>query len=98
RLLDDRRIDVVAAADDHVLDAAGEPEIAVGVEASEVARVEPAVASEYAVVVLRLEIAGRDAGSPDHDHANLVDRAFAHDPSAVELDGLDLGVREPDAG
>jgi len=33
RLLDHRRIDIVSAADNHVLDAAGEPKVAVGIEA-----------------------------------------------------------------
>ena len=39
--LDRQRVDVVAAADDHVLGPAGEPQIAVGVEPAEVAGVEP---------------------------------------------------------
>ena len=41
-LLDRRRIDVVAAADHEVLGAAGDPEVAVGIETAEVAGVDPA--------------------------------------------------------
>ena len=44
RLFDARRIDVVAAADDQLLLAAGQPEVAVRVLAAEVAGVQPAPA------------------------------------------------------
>ena len=44
--LDPRRVDVVAAANDDVLLAAGDAQIAIGVERTEIAGHEPAVVSE----------------------------------------------------
>ena len=72
RLLDDDRVDVVAAADDQVLRASREPDIAVGVEPAEIARVEPAVGQHRALVVARIEIARRHL-RPAHQH--MADRA-----------------------
>src|SRR5579862_502325 len=43
-LLDCRRIDIVAAADDQVLLAAGEPEVALRIAAPQIAGIEPALA------------------------------------------------------
>jgi len=42
RILDHHRIDIVAATDDQVLGAAGQVQVAVGVQVAQVARVEPA--------------------------------------------------------
>ena len=64
RVLDDRGVDVVAAADDQVLGPAGQVDEAVLVDAGEVAGVEPAVdqlaeaVQDVAVVVAADDVAG----------------------------------------
>ena len=76
-LLDARRVDVVAAADDHILGAAGDPQIAVSIDAAEIARIEPAVGHESAVVVCGIDVARGHAGSADQHRTDFIDRAFA---------------------
>src|SRR5208337_3350807 len=75
-VLDDLGIDVVSAADDELLLATGEPEIAASVPPAEVAGVEPPLAVDIdpnAFVVTRIEIAREDVRAVDRDHADLVD-------------------------
>jgi hypothetical protein len=54
-LLDLARVDVVAAADDHVLLAVDDEEVAVLVDAGHVARVEPAVLDRLGVASSRFQ-------------------------------------------
>ena len=82
RLLDDDRVDVVAAADDQVLRAPGEPEVAVLVEPAEIARVEPAVGQHRALVVARVEIAWRHLRAPHQHVTDRARRAVAADRAA----------------
>ena len=57
-VLDLERMDVLAAGDDHVVDPAVDPEVAVVVEATGVARVVPAVADRLRVGVGPVPVAG----------------------------------------
>ena len=57
-VLDLHRVDVLAARDDHVVDPAVDPEIAVGVEMPGVAGVVPAVADRLGVCVGPVPVAG----------------------------------------
>ena len=81
RVLDDRGVDVVAAADDQVLGPAGEADEAVLVDAAEVAGVEPAVdqlahaVQHVAVLVAAGDVAGEHGGPADRQHAGLRRRA-----------------------
>ena len=54
-LLDFARVDVVAAADDHLLEPVDDLDVAVGVLAAEVAGVQPAVAKGLAVASGRFQ-------------------------------------------
>src|SRR6185369_17031860 len=92
--LDRERIDVVRAADDQVLGATGDPEIAVVVDAAEVARVDPAGLDERGAVVRFAEIAAEDAGARHRDNADLAARTLApHLAVAVDLDDAHAAVR-----
>ena len=76
RLLDQLWIDVVPAADDQLLLAAGQPEIAVCVLAGEVAGVEPALAPAVDPepgVVDRVDVTREDIRPLDRQNARLVD-------------------------
>ena len=53
----------MAATDDQILGAAGDPEVAVLVEPAEVAGVDPIPVDERALVVCFVEIAAEHAGS-----------------------------------
>src|SRR5262249_60423731 len=57
QVLDLARTDVLALADDDVLLAAGDPEIAIAVERAQVAGAEPAVAGEGLLVEGAIEVA-----------------------------------------
>src|SRR6202043_452165 len=52
------RVHVLPARDDHVVDAALDPQVAVGVEAAEVARVVPAVADRTRLRLRAVPVAG----------------------------------------
>ena len=65
--LDLLRVDVLAAADDHVLDAVDDPQVAVLVEDADVAGVQPAVGDRLDGVGGPVEIAAHDVGAAD-DH------------------------------
>ena len=69
RVLDHQRVDVVAAADDQVLGAAGDVDAALRVGVAEVAAVEPAALDEDTRVVLRIAVAGRDMRAAHGDYA-----------------------------
>src|SRR4029434_8757087 len=90
-LLDLAWIDVLAAADDHVLDPADDVGVAVGVHGRQVAGVHPArlvdgLAGGLGVVPVA-----------EHDHvpagAQLARGVAGDDPPAVGVDDLDLDVR-----
>jgi hypothetical protein len=88
RRLDVGRVDRVARALDHVLDASGEVQRAALVEAPDVAGAEPAVGGERRARRGRVaEVAGEHVGTADDDLADLpcgdrgagvVDQAHAH--------------------
>ncbi|CAJ3797070.1 Uncharacterised protein [Burkholderia pseudomallei] len=81
RVLDDPRIDVVPAADDQLLLAADEPEIAVRVAPAEVARVQPPLARDVdpqAALVRRIEVAAKHVRPRERDQPDFVDERVAH--------------------
>src|SRR4029079_7186385 len=89
-LLDLARVDVLAAADQHVLDAADDVRVAVGVDRREVAAVHPAGGVDRlarALVVLPVAAHHRVA-----TRAQLA-RVADGDDAAVAVDDLDLEVR-----
>jgi hypothetical protein len=63
-LFDCRRVDVVSTPDNQLLLPAGEPEVTVGIAASQVARIQPAPAATGfqpdAAVLLRLSVPSVD--------------------------------------
>ena len=75
RVLDLARVDAVAAAQDHVLDAVDEVQIAVGVEVADVAGAEPAVGERLA---RRLGVAPVAAHHPGRDQLHLAGLARRH--------------------
>src|SRR5215472_8273306 len=94
--LDDPGVDVVAAADDEVLGAAGEVDEAVAVDAAEVASVQPAVvddvpAADPGAAGARVgDVPSEHGGAADHQHPGLGGVAVGPRPVAVSPDGLDL--------
>src|SRR5262249_5419428 len=82
------RVDVLAAADDHVFEAAGDAVVAVGRLTSEIARVQPAVGGEGSGGLDRLVIVAlHDTVSAAHELALLSRR---HRLDRTRLDQLDL--------
>src|SRR5262245_51660110 len=93
--------DVLAAADDEVLGAAGDVEIAVVVHPADVARVEPAAAHRLACLLAAAEVAGHNARALGddlalltrredfalgvHDHHHHVFHRPPHGPETLEL-------------
>src|SRR5689334_3375653 len=77
------RVDVVAAGDDHVLRAVHQREVAVLVEAAEVAGVEPAVAQGLGRRLGHVEVAGHDGRTVDQHLADLA-RPGGHAHARVE--------------
>src|SRR5271166_3094350 len=102
RVLDDLRVDIVAAADDQLLAPPGQPEIAVRVLPAEIAGVEPFLAIDLdpqAGVVPRVEIATKDVRPVDEDGADLIGVSAAGEaPCLVEDSGdhLLIGDAESD--
>src|SRR5690606_17850832 len=96
RLLDQPRVDVVAATDDQVLGAAGHPDIAVRLDPAEIAGVEPAIFGERGSIEARVEITRDEAWSADEERADLVRFAVAKDAAVIRgLDGTDLRIGAP---
>jgi hypothetical protein len=101
RVLDRRRVDVVAAADDEVLGAAGEADEALVVDGAEVAGVEPAVAdlavrAQLGPGLAADQIAGEDIGPAQDDRpdlAGLEERPVAG--PLVDRDGPHLLIGQP---
>ena len=88
------RVDVVAAADHEILGATGDPEIAVLIEAAEIAGVDPVPVNERALVVGVVEIAAEHAGA-GHDARRRSRPARNHASRltvGVELDDADAAV------
>ena len=69
RVLDLSRVQVLAASDDHVLDAVHERQVAVVVEHPDVAGVQPAVADGPRRRSGQVQVAAHDAGPGDDDFA-----------------------------
>ena len=92
-LLDLARVDVVAAADDQVLLAVDDVEVAVLVDAGHVAAVEPAAAHRLRGRVGALPVALHDVVAADHDLADLAlgDRVVVL-VDDLHLDPLDRGA------
>jgi hypothetical protein len=90
-LLDLARVDVLAAADDHVLDAPDDVHVALVVHRREVARVHPARRVD--------RLRGRSRIVPVAEHhavaarAELARRAARHDRAGLRVDDLHLDVR-----
>src|SRR6516225_9641025 len=78
RILDDRRIDVVAAADDQILGPPGDADEALGADGTEIAGDEPSIRREGGGRVA--EIAWEDVRPAHHEHA-----AFARRDAFAEL-------------
>ena len=98
RVLDDRRVDVVTAADDQVLGAADEVDEAVVVDPGEVAGVQPAVAQLAQPVQHRPvgtpvdDVAGEHGRPADGEHPDLTGRQVDPLTVGIDLDGLHLLV------
>ena len=90
QLLDLGRADVLAAADDDVLLAVGDREVAVGVEHADVAGHEPAVGVNAAAVRCRVGVADEAVGPATPDLARLARR----DVVAVLVDEAHLDARQ----
>src|SRR5262249_61723275 len=96
--LDPRRIDIVAAANDHVLLAPGDAQIAVLVDPAEIAGHEPAVAIErFFRRLLIVEIAEHEAGAAAADLPDLARRQFAVGVVPIEDADLIYGAGLPAA-
>src|SRR3546814_7686591 len=75
--LDFGGVDILAAADDHVLDPVADEEIALGVEIAGVARQEEAIRGEHLRAFFgALPIAGHRRAAPDPDFADAAGRHF----------------------
>src|SRR5205823_7326598 len=95
-LLDLPGIDVLSTADDHVLDAADDVDVAVGVHRGQVAGVHPAAAVDGLSGALGVvPVAHHHRVAPG---AQLARRAGGHDPAGLGVDDLhlDVGVDPPD--
>jgi hypothetical protein len=93
-LLDLARVDVVAAADDHVLLAVDDVQVPVVVGARDVAGVEPAAPLDVGRRVVAAPVAGHDR-RPAHDE--LAGRA-RDDLGAGVVDDADLRALQPPRG
>jgi hypothetical protein len=92
-LLDLTRVDVVAAADDQVLLAVDDEEVAVGVLAGQVAGAEPPVGDRLPGRLLAGPVALHQTVAPDRDLADLAGRDVAAvEPDQPQLDALDGGA------
>ena len=104
RLVDLARRNLFAAAIDDLLEAAGEPEIAVLVEDALVAGAEPAVAESFGVGLGVVLVASRDVGAADDDLADLAGRprgrpfSFMTATSGPAATPTDPGLRTPRKG
>ena len=74
-LLHRHRVNVVRAANDQVLGAAGDPQVAIFIQPAQVARVDPAGLHERALVMHLVQVAGEHARAAHGHHTNLVGRA-----------------------
>ena len=92
-LLDLARIDVHAAADDQVLGAVLQREVAVRVEAADVAGVQPAAAQRLGGGLGLVPVAGHHHVAPDQDLADLAGGELA----VVVVDDADLDAGAGDA-
>src|SRR5580658_1632565 len=93
-LLDLARVDVLAAADDHVLDPSGDPAIARGIESGEIAAVHPAGGIDRFFRPLGIApIAQHYRIAAGQEFARRVRR---HDPP-FGIDDLDLEMRQDGA-
>ena len=81
------------AADDQVLGPVAQREVSVGVEAAEVAGVQPAAPQRLGGGLGLVPVAGHHHVAPDHDLADLAGRELA----VVVVDDADLDVGAGDA-
>jgi len=84
-------IDVLATADDHVLDPVDDPQVAVGVEDADITGVQPAVAERVGGRLGPVQVALHHVRPLDHDLATLLRRhqraVRRHDPHALPGQG-----------
>ena len=93
-LLDLPRVDVHPPAYDQVLGPVPQREIPVGVEAADVAGVQPAFPQSLGRGVRLVPVAGRDHVAPDHHLTDLAGGEFA---AVVHDADLDIGTGDADA-
>src|SRR5690606_15529633 len=100
RLFDHRRVDIMAAANDQILGAAGDEEIAVLVDAPQVAGAqEPAFGEKIPVlVILGIGRPLKDPGRADTDLANLIYAGLDEATIAVAVQDphMAIGEDQPD--
>src|SRR4051794_12575572 len=94
RVLDDARIDVEAAGDEHVLLAVNDGEAPVLGHEPDVAGQEPAVDEGARVLLRPVPVAGRDVRAADADFADLA--RVQHAPGVIERDHVHLDPRHRD--
>ena len=92
-LLDLAWVYVLAHADDHILDAVDDVDVAVGVGPHDVARVQPAAAQRLFRSFLEVPVAEHDIGAPDDELARLAERHLA----AVAADDAPVDIRHDGA-
>src|SRR5690606_26035051 len=94
RLLDGARIDIEARADDEVLDAIDEEDIAVRVHVADIAGAQPALHEGLLVGLGILVIAGHDLRTLDLQLAIFAD---ADHIAAIDIDEAEIGTRQGQA-
>ncbi|MNN44781.1 hypothetical protein D3C81_1590880 [compost metagenome] len=98
-LLDLLGIDVVAATDDQLLLAAGQPEVTLRILATQIARIQPALAVDIdpkALVMTLLQIAIEQVRTADRDEADLIHAGVAQVLSRIiEQDRAHILVGDP---
>src|SRR5689334_3314285 len=86
-------IDVVAATNNKILGAAGDPEVAVLVDAAKIPGIDPIPINECALVVSLVKITAEDARSCHDDNPDLVGLAVTLDSIvAVQLDDAHTAI------
>jgi hypothetical protein len=95
RLLDLPGVDVHSPADDQILGPVRQRHVSLGVDAADVAGVQPAVPQRLGGGIGLVPVAGHDHVAPDHHFADLGGGEF---PAVLVDDAdLDVGARDADA-
>ena len=96
RILDLRRIDVVAAADDQVLGAAGDPDVAVGVDPAEIPGPEVAALGQRPAIALGIgvDLAPTPGLRTQISPISSVAQRLRIAPAGSQLQDLHVGIRK----